>query len=570
MKNFLALPCLFLIITSCREKPARWNGAQLSQPRGELTLAHLHQDSAHALVDLSYYAKPDWAGSAAYKFSGTVSVGDTRMIYPKESVPYEGEDTFPAITFDFITNNGELIPLQKGMILTRHGSKSFWDVIAGVGAVWQEESDGKWSRASFPMTLTDRYVGQARNCVATFVYKPDTISNVCVQCSQETASLEDHRVGDIRVMLKATYQSKDYRDSAEVVERHRQIVLRRLPVKPLQEIDKTHSVADYLDKVLYTNAPTSLGAVLIDSTLYLHPPKTRHGRYPYADEMRHGVYSVTKSMAGALALLYFAQRYDADIFDELITDYVPPLANQPGWKGVTFSHTLNMATGTVGSEKMEHILDFIEARSADESIKCVANLGDDTASPGEEFNYASTNFFVLSYALQKYVQAKEGENVNYWDLVRQNVLVPIGAEYFPLRETVEAGNSKGIPILAYGAYPTLDEAAKIAMLFANEGNYKGQQLLHREKTREALGRTQWAGYNTKNDSGENYRHSFWSTSVDVGKCNVNVTYMWGYGGNYIVFLPNDVIGFRFMDEYDLNIGELVRTLNQINSYCNAN
>ena len=56
----------------------------------------------------------------------------------------------------FITNDGELIPVQKDIIITRNHSKSLWDVIVGTGEVWPEE-DGKWSRASFPLSLTDRF-----------------------------------------------------------------------------------------------------------------------------------------------------------------------------------------------------------------------------------------------------------------------------------------------------------------------------------------------------------------------------------------------------------------------------
>ncbi|MEJ1238040.1 serine hydrolase [Chryseolinea sp. T2] len=562
MKVFLIFPFILLIGNSCNKIPEQWNGKRLSRKRDQITVAQLQTDNTLALVDLSYYARPDWAGNAGYHFSGSIVVGDTQLNYPRGGEPYDGEDTFPAITMDFIADGTQLIPVQKGLVVATKHTNSFWDVIIGTGAVWNEDGDNGWSRASFPLTLTDRYVGQARNCVATFVYNSITVSNVCVQCSQETASLEDHRVGDIRVMLKANYQPKRYVDSAQVIQQHHQSGERRLPVYPLRDIDAHQEVAEYFDRTMSTNSPTSIGAVLAGGKLYLHPPKTRHGLYPYPADMRHGVYSVTKSMAGALALMYFAQRYSPDIFDELITDHVPALANHAGWKGVTFSHALNMVTGTVGSEDMEHILDFIKARTAEESINVIAKLGDAPSLPGQEFNYASTNFFVLSYALQNYVNGKEGTKADYWDLVRENVLVPIGAEDLTLRRTVEEDNSLGIPVLAYGAFPTLDEAAKIAMLFYSEGNYNGQQLLHRQKTREALGRTQWVGHSTGNDSGENYRHSFWSTTVHNGNCTVNATYMWGYGGNYIIFLPNDVIAFRFMDEYDLNVHELVRKVEQ--------
>jgi CubicO group peptidase (beta-lactamase class C family) len=435
--------------------------------------------------------------------------------------------------------------------------------------VWHEEGDGAWSRASFPLTLTDRYMGQARNCVATFVYQPATISNVYVQCSQETADMNADQGGNMRVMLQAGYQLKTSPDYEQVVVEHAAEEQRRLPAYPLRRADPRNAVGRRFDAFRWTNTPTSAGAVLIDGTLYRHPPNTRHGRYPYPHEMRHGVYSVTKSMAGALALFYFAERYGEEIFDALITDYVPALADHPGWQGVTFGHTVNMVPGVEAGEGAEHLLDILVlARGAEEAIQNIATLGDYPEAPGEQFNYASTNFFVLSYALQNYVRRREGEGAYYWDLVRKHVLAPIGAEHFALLHTVEADGSQGIPILAYGALPTLDEAAKMALLFSNAGSHDGRQLIHREKTREALGRTAWVGYSTGGDArGMNYRHSFWSTTIRTSACDVEAVYMLGYGGNYVGFLPSGALLLRFMDEHDYDLSALVQRVESLKSSC---
>jgi CubicO group peptidase (beta-lactamase class C family) len=274
-------------------------------------------------------------------------------------------------------------------------------------------------------------------------------------------------------------------------------------------------------------------------------------------------------MAGALALFYFAERYGADVLDELISEHVPPLANHPAWQGVTFSHTLNMVTGTEGGEEGSLLYEvLIKARTAEESINNIATLGDYPGSPGEQFNYASTNLFVLSYALQNYVERAEGPGISYWDLVRENVLIPIGAEEFTTRRTIEGYGKEGLPLLGYGAWPTLDEAAKISLLFSNEGNYEGQQLIHKEKCREALGRTDWIGHSTGNDyRGNYYRHSFWATDVRSGGCKTEITYMLGYGGNYVWFFPSGVIAIRFMDEYDLDFKDLAKGVEGIRSSC---
>ena len=545
-----------------------WDGEVLGQTRTKLTVEVLMKGAPQALMDMSFFAKPEWADEAKMPFSGTLIFEDTELIFPKEKEYYPGENIFPNVQIDFISDSGELIPLEKDKIITRHQSNSLWDVVLGAGKVWHEAGDSSWNRASFPLTLTDRYVGQARNCVATFVYTTDTISNVCLQCSQETADIDDRQLGNISAMLPVRFEAKQFSEATQIIEQHKQYKAERLPVRPLSEIDANNKVAEYFEQTIYTNAPTSLGAVFMDGKLYLHPPKTRHGLYPYPNEMRHGLYSVTKSMAGALALMYFEERYEDDVFNALITDYVPALAEHEGWKGVTFSNALNMVTGTVGSESLEHFFStVIAAETAEEAISNVATLGDAPEAPGQKFNYASANLFVLSYALQQYVVEKEGRDVAYWDLVHEHVLVPIGAAHFSLLHTIEEAD-QAIPILALGALPTIDEAAKIALLFANGGSYNGQQILSEKRVKEVFDKSEWSGYATNNDfRGSHYQHSFWSKTIKTSKCKVPATFMLGFGENYIVFLPSDAIIFRFLDEHDLDIRKLIKRVENIKSSC---
>ncbi len=552
------LVCLTMVVGACGSAPDPWSGPRLSEPRDQLTVAQLQRDDILPLIDMSFFAKPEWAVEPAHGFSGSLTFSDSELTFPIERDYYDGENVFPRFAVDFVVHDGELIPLQRDIIITRHESDSLWDVFVGAGAVWQEEGDGEWSRASFPLSLRDRYIGQVRNCVATFIYTPDAASNVYVQCSQETADHADGQLGDMRVMLPADYEPQVYAEASQAIERHIQTSADRLPVRSLGDLDVDGEIADYFDRSLLTNASTSVGAVLVDEQLYVQSASTRHGAYPYPSEMRHGVYSVSKSMAGALALLYLAERYGEGIFDELITDHVPALASNPAWRGVSFHHALSMATGTAGSERFEDLAALLVlAETAEESINNIATLGDRPEGPGQVFNYASTNFFVLSYAMQNYVEQQEGTGVFYWDLVRDNVLVPIGAEQFTVLHTLEAEGTRGIPLLAYGATPTLDEAAKIALLFTNEGVHDGQQLLHRKRTQEALFRSEWPGYPTGNRE-VTYRDSFWSRAVNTSDCRVDVVYMQGYGANHVLLLPDDVIVVRFMDEYDEDFGDLVR------------
>ncbi|MEO0899685.1 MAG: serine hydrolase [Bacteroidota bacterium] len=551
---------------SCRNRPLPWNGPSLQQPRNQLILEQLQNDSIPPLMDMSFFAKPSWASPAQHNFSGKITIPQTPIVFPLIRELRSGENVFPACELAFISHQGELIPRQKRIIHTK--GDSYWDIILGTGAIWQEETDDSWSRASFPFTLTDRYMGQTRNCVGTFLYQKEEISKLCIQCSQETADVDDRQLGNMQGKLEASFQAKMYEDSAKIVQQHKAFNNNRLQVLPLDQIDQNGRVAAYFEKGIYTNASTSIGAILLSDTLYIHPPNTRHGRYPYPNDMRFGLYSVTKSMAGALSLCYLAQRYGSEIFNAKITDYVPAMASQPAWQGVSFSHCLNMVTGTVGSERAEHLLEpMIIPLKAEEAIHNISTLGDEVPGPGEAFNYASTNFFVLSYAMQSFVQEKEGTDSSYWELVRKHVLEPVGAGDLHLLHTIE-DSTLGIPWLAYGICPTIDEAAKIALLFANEGRYKGRQLLHPDRVREIFGKSNWEGHSTQNDfRGSGYHHSFWSKTIHTSSCPVEIRYMLGFGENYVVFLPSGTVIFRFLDEHDLNIDKLIKSVEEIRSSC---
>ena len=271
--------------------------------------------------------------------------------------------------------------------------------------------------------------------------------------------------------------------------------------------------------------------------LYMQPVETRvAGDFPYPEEMRHGVFSVTKTLGLGLAMFHVAARYGDDIFQLLITDYVPELAGHLGWSGVTFENTLDMATGTQGSDSGTDISPFIHARSAADRLTRIAALPDASPTPGESFKYASTNSFVLSHALNQYVKTREGPDADYWLMVKENILEPLGIEHLPLTRSREPNGELGTPIMGWGSYPTVHEAIKIGKLLHDEGNLRGQQVLSRAKVRDALFRTSYQGYDAPGT--DRYLHSVWLVSVSTSSCRVGIPLMAGHGGNYVMMLPS--------------------------------
>src|SRR6267142_1733571 len=74
----------------------------------------------------------------------------------------------------------------------------------------------------------------------------------------------------------------------------------------------------------------------------------------------------------------------------------------------------------------------------------------------------------------------------YWDMLIEEVFRPIGILHAPAVRTREAPDRDGLVWFNAGFYPTLDDLAKIALLYQEQGALAGRQLLHRELTTDLL------------------------------------------------------------------------------------
>src|SRR5262249_10680519 len=87
----------------------------------------------------------------------------------------------------------------------------------------------------------------------------------------------------------------------------------------------------------------------VDGEFYLHRFDTPYGGWPYPDEARIGVWSVTKSSMTGLAALRLAKLYGDEVLNEPVQSHVPELKGSEPWNGVTILNALCMATG-IGSK----------------------------------------------------------------------------------------------------------------------------------------------------------------------------------------------------------------------------
>jgi hypothetical protein len=527
--------------------------------------------AAPGVVHNSYFTPLGGVLPTSHRLCGTLHFAETPMAttHPDSGWMGSGQTLFPAFSLPVVTVDDWLIPLERDLILSGRGAggrgRSLWNIIANPGHVWEEPGDGGLSRATLLLTFTDNYVGQARNALATFVFSESEVSSAAVQITQETAPNDEYLRTDFSALVPLNLESDCPAGAEGAIAAFGRERASRLPLRQWSDLPDAGSSYS-VSRNGFADTDVSALALLMDGQLYQQTVATRSGPHPWPQWMRHGVFSVTKTLGLGLSMFYLAHRYGDAIFEEQIVDYVPELADHPGWHGVTFHHALNMVTGTAGGERGAAIGPFIQARSAASKIAAIHAYPDAPPAPGTEFTYYSTHSFVLSQAMNNYVRVREGPNADYWTMVSEDVLEPIGVPHLPLSRSFENDGRLGTPIMGWGSYPDVDAAAKVAQLLQDEGVFQRRQLLSRAKVREALRRAGRDDYPTGN-SAERYLHSVWTVRIDVGPCAIDVPTMSGHGGNHVMMLPSGLSVVRFMDADDYEVSYATRAAEMYRSSC---
>jgi hypothetical protein len=587
MKKFLVI-IIALLLASCTltggsSTASKWSSSQPPAQRDQLTAAELMKPRTQRTepVPNAYLLPVGSSTQARHPLEGTLSVPEFRMIYalaPEDAAfTTSAPAYFPGFSVFFYTYADYLVPVRREELLPP-GKNSAWSIILSPGKTWSEAGDNGLSRASFPFALVTSNSGESHNGVATFLYDDQRVSSLYLQITQETAAWQKTDFWGQAPML---YTPGAVAGRDTLADRFAQELDQQIPILYWSDLEAKYPALD-LDTFAGGLNPAEISAtgLILDGVIYMPPCQTRYGEFPYCRAMRHGSFSVSKSMGAAIALLRLAEKYGEGVFDLKITDYVQAPDNASGWRPVTFGDALNMATGIgngpnreVGpslmmvDENTRLFNDFSQAKSTQEKLKVAFSYKNYPWGPGEIARYNSSTLFVLSAAMDSYLKSMEGQQANLWQMVTEEVYNPIGISYAPVLRTTEPDGSQGLPVLAYGLYPTVEELARIAMLLQNGGRYQEQQILHTGKLAEALRLTDHRGLPTgdRTSYGDTtYLMSFWADAYRTGNGKYFlIPYMSGYGGNRLVLAPNGVSSFRFTDSMNYDTIPLIRAAEAI-------
>jgi len=537
-------------------------------PREALTFSQLTTDTASIIhpVENSFFVAPTDAGPAPHQFSGSISISEHAMLTePAEIVPatINGKQTqlFPGAELQFVSHGKYLVPVERDILVPDSGS--FWQIQVSPGRVWSEEGDEGMSRASFPFFLTSIIENETYNGIATFLYDEDSVSELRYQVVQQLSPFMIETWFVATGQEEITYSPGKVADN-RLIEDFEDELNVRLVWRDWSELEEAYG-AD-----LFANFDSGIdpkfvvtSGLVIDGEVYVRSMDTPYGAYPYPREMRHGVWSVTKSAAGLVTLLRMAEKYGDEVLDYKIRDYLDVTAKHDGWDNVTFRHAMSMATGIgTGPEKtdpnnisagyiesdMEAYMDWYLAPTSQEKLDHLFKVPSHPWGPGEVARYRDRDIFVLAAALDSLYRQKEGEDADIWQMMLDEVYGPIGIHHMPQTGTIET-DGPGVPFLAWGIYVTIDDIAKIAGLLQNGGMHNGVQLLSRPGLAEAFYDTDVRGLPTGEENRfgpKTYHLSLWQEgyATESGQ-TFYAPRMSGWGGNIVQMMPNGIIGFRF-------------------------
>jgi hypothetical protein len=563
-----------------------------SGPRDRLTAADLlAPDSGHrpaferrglhqvilGPVHNAYFMPMGQAAPARHALQGTVTVGFSHMFRARHGCTALGA-TMPGFTVAFFSQGEHLVPVVRD-ILEPPGTRSHGTLILSPGRVWSEPGDGGLSRASLPFVLIE--YPATHNGLATFLYDDTRVSAWRFQIVQENVPWGYKYDGWGQASM--SYTPGPIPEEEALRARFAGELQQQTPIRPWADLVASVGAPE-LEHFDGDTAPTDLKAsgVIMDGVLYLRGCETRSGPYPYCREMRHSVFSVTKSLGAAVTLLRLAQRYGDRVFDLKIKDYVTVTAAHDGWERVTFRDALNMATGIgenwpqrepnhpfADEDKSPKHFRWNSARTAQEKLDIGFSFGQYPWGSGEVLRYLDINTFVLAAAMDSFLTRQAGSKPSLWDMVVTEIFQPLGIFQLPILHTQEAAGERGLPQLNYGLYPTIDDLAKLSIFLQHGGQHHGQQLLSAAKLAEALYKTDAKGLPsgwTGNRFGEGRYHlSFWSVPYRTASgCFFQIPFMAGGGGNIVMLLPNGLSAFRIADgdHYDVDTmvlaGEAIR------------
>jgi CubicO group peptidase (beta-lactamase class C family) len=269
--------------------------------------------------------------------------------------------------------------------------------------------------------------------------------------------------------------------------------------------------------------------------LVIHRDQLVYERYFYgvsAGTLLPG-FSMSKTYAAALVGRALTQGV-LESLDRSITDYIPELASQPGYRQVTLDELLRMTSG----------IDFTEESLQGAKLYYSTDLRDQMYSyevkwpPGSHYLYGSVNIQLLWDVLHR---SLGGETIAHY--FQRALWQPLGAEQ-PASWSLDS-DSSGIEKFFGGFNATARDHARLGLLFLHGGSLNGQEILPRSWVERALTPDPVAGWVHTTDGWVRRGAYQWFLTRDG-----RAYFAKGYNGQYVFVVPaHHAVFVRFGEGY---------------------
>ena len=530
---------------------------------------------SEGIIDEEVLGMPDDALPSPHVFQGRLELlgeaetGDGTVLKGSLSDEYMH---LPEFNFSFIQWEDYLIPTQRGLIITE---QSTYDFILEPGRIWMEVGDQGFSRASLPFALVFKGQNGLLNGTLTFLFDGENVSKAWYQITQETTT--NTRV-NLWGLLESNYHPEKRNDVDQIQEAFSTELAQMLPTEPIENLANKYPGLE-LSAFGSGVTPEHMAwyGVVVDGVNYLGGCQTRAGTYPYCEWMRQPSYSVAKSTFPALALMRLAQVYGPQVSELLIKDYVPEAVESRGnWDEVTFNHALDMATGNYDSaefmvdDNSPKMNEFFGSSTLDEHINHAFNWPN-REEPGRTWVYRTSDTFLVTRAMQNYLQSQTGRDEDIFDYVVEQIYRPISlgpGAYTSMRTS--DNNWQGQAEGGYGLWWIPDDIAKLGtFLLLQDGKIEGKSVLDPDLLAATLQKDpQDRGLRIGQNSF--YNNAFWAQGFGMEQgfsCEFWVVDWQGISGNVVVLMPNGVIYYYFSDNQEFVISPAVIAADQIHPFC---
>jgi len=369
-------------------------------------------------------------------------------------------------------------------------------------------------------------------------------------------------------------------------------VANRLPTKPFSALATDYpnsgiNIANFTQGFKSPADITTYG-LLINGVHYVSACQTRYGAYAFCGDMRLPSYSTAKSSFAGLAMMWLGQQYGSAVYGRLIRSYVPQYVDGGDWANVTFDNTADMATGNyisagnLADESTSQETAFLTAEPYSAKIKDAFTPFPHKAAAGSTWVYQSHATFILTQAMNGYLQQQQGSGADIFNSIRDAVYKPLNMSQGSLSMLRTDNSPAGKPFGSYGLFFIQDDVAKIGRFLNNSGGaINNAQVLDAARLQESLFRA--ANPSTLGvavpDTGTpvapntfRYHNQFWAKHMTTAEfpqyhCNFWVPFMSGYGGNTVLLLPNGVTYYLFSDGNEFIWYTAVNEINKIAPLC---